>query len=116
MSASMSHEPSEREGGNPHCNSSISVSKTFPGVRAVQRVNLSVKKGEFLTLLGPSGSGKTTTLRMIAGFADPSEGAIYAHGSEISTRPPTNGTSPLFSRTMPSFATRPQRKTSRFHL
>lgn len=43
-------------------------------VTAVDRINLTVKEGELITLLGPSGCGKTTTLRMIAGFQSPSGG------------------------------------------
>jgi ABC-type Fe3+/spermidine/putrescine transport system ATPase subunit len=45
-------------------------------VVAVAGIDLEVEPGEFFTLLGPSGSGKTTTLRMIAGFEDPSGGTI----------------------------------------
>ena len=47
------------------------VTKRFGAVAAVDTVDLEVTSGEFLTLLGPSGCGKTTTLRMIAGFEDP---------------------------------------------
>ncbi|MCP5088370.1 MAG: ATP-binding cassette domain-containing protein, partial [Rhodobacteraceae bacterium] len=46
------------------------VSKYFGTFCAVNKVNLEIQKGEFLTLLGPSGSGKTTLLMMIAGFLD----------------------------------------------
>jgi len=49
-------------------------------VAAVQEINLSIKAGEFFTLLGPSGCGKTTTLRLIAGFEEPSSGVVYIQG------------------------------------
>ena len=53
------------------------LSKTFPpNIRAVEEVNLTIEEGEFVTLLGPSGCGKTTTLRLIAGFEDPTTGQI----------------------------------------
>jgi NitT/TauT family transport system ATP-binding protein len=53
------------------------IGKTFPGgVKAVSRVDLDVRRGEFLTLLGPSGCGKSTILRLIAGLASPDEGEI----------------------------------------
>ena len=49
------------------------LSKRYPNQIAVHALDLSVKAGEFLTLLGPSGSGKTTTLMMVAGFTSPSK-------------------------------------------
>ncbi|MBQ0099576.1 MAG: ABC transporter ATP-binding protein [Firmicutes bacterium] len=58
------------------------------GVAAVSNLNLSIKKGEFVTFLGPSGCGKTTTLRMIAGFDKPTEGEILLNGKDISELPP----------------------------
>lgn len=61
------------------------LGKNFGDFHAVKDVNLTVKDGEFVTLLGPSGCGKTTTLRMIAGFATPSEGAILLDGNEITS-------------------------------
>ena len=54
---------------------------------AVDHVNLAVNPGEFLTFLGPSGCGKTTTLRMIAGFASPTDGAIEVDGKDITAMP-----------------------------
>ena len=51
---------------------------------AVAGIDLEVQRGEFFTFLGPSGSGKTTTLRMIAGFEDPSGGTIELAGEEVS--------------------------------
>ena len=58
------------------------------GVVAVDKINLYVKKGEFVTFLGPSGCGKTTTLRMIAGFDKPTSGKILLNGEDISALPP----------------------------
>jgi ABC-type Fe3+/spermidine/putrescine transport system ATPase subunit len=59
------------------------ISKRFGGVLALDRLNLSVRQGEFLTLLGASGCGKSTTLRVIAGLIDPDEGEILLDGSPI---------------------------------
>jgi len=55
---------------------------------AVQPLDLSVARGEFLSLLGPSGCGKTTILRMIAGFLEPSCGAIRIDGQDVTALPP----------------------------
>ena len=55
---------------------------------AVAGIDLEIERGEFFTLLGPSGSGKTTTLRMIAGFEDPSGGTIELAGEDVSGVPP----------------------------
>ena len=70
------------------------VSRRFGSVTAVDRFNLTLPPGEFVSLLGPSGCGKTTTLRMIAGFLDPSAGTIAMDGRTISspgsTLPPEN--------------------------
>jgi len=59
------------------------VSKHFPTHAAVKAVSLSIEKGEFFALLGPSGCGKTTTLRLIAGFEEPTEGEIRLNGADI---------------------------------
>jgi ABC-type Fe3+/spermidine/putrescine transport system ATPase subunit len=66
----------------------VNVSKRFGAVVAAERVNLDVADGEFVTLLGPSGCGKTTTLRMIAGLVEASEGEIYFDDQEVSHIPP----------------------------
>jgi spermidine/putrescine transport system ATP-binding protein len=52
------------------------VCADFGNFRAVDRVNVTIKAGEFFSFLGPSGCGKTTILRMESGFIDPSEGEI----------------------------------------
>lgn len=65
------------------------IKKCFAGNEpVVEDINLTVKRGEFVTLLGPSGCGKTTTLRMIAGFETPTEGEILLNGEDISKKPP----------------------------
>ena len=64
------------------------VVKRFKDVVAVERLNLTVREGEFFTLLGPSGCGKTTILRMIAGFYHPSEGRILFDGNDVTDLPP----------------------------
>jgi putative spermidine/putrescine transport system ATP-binding protein len=62
--------------------------KAFAGNPVVKDVNLSIDKGEFISLLGPSGCGKTTILRMIAGFEKPTSGSILVEGMDISPLPP----------------------------
>ncbi len=64
------------------------VTKRFGAVAAVEDVSLTVKAGEFLTLLGPSGCGKTTLLRLIAGFEAPDEGAVILDGKDVTNEPP----------------------------
>jgi spermidine/putrescine transport system ATP-binding protein len=64
------------------------VTKRFDDVVAVDNVDLSVRNGEFLSLLGPSGCGKTTTLRLIAGFEQPDEGQILIAGEGVAGLPP----------------------------
>ena len=64
------------------------VSKFFGEKTALDNINLSIKKVEFVTILGPSGCGKTTLLRLIAGFQTASEGVIRIAGEEITQTPP----------------------------
>src|SRR5262245_30597861 len=52
-------------------------------VQAVKGVSLSIGEGEFFSLLGPSGCGKTTTMRMMAGFEDPTRGVVRLHGQDV---------------------------------
>ncbi|MCC7348205.1 MAG: ABC transporter ATP-binding protein [Variibacter sp.] len=61
------------------------IEKRYGAVAAVQDFTLELQSGEFVSLLGPSGCGKTTTLRMIAGFIDPTAGAIEADGKLLSS-------------------------------
>lgn len=64
------------------------VEKHFAGQVVVHPLSLTIKEGEFLTLLGPSGCGKTTILRMIAGFEQPSKGRILLDGADLTKLPP----------------------------
>jgi ABC-type Fe3+/spermidine/putrescine transport system ATPase subunit len=59
------------------------VSKHYPSHHAVNGVSLNLARGEFFSLLGPSGCGKTTTLRMVAGFEEPTSGEIRLNGASI---------------------------------
>jgi len=65
-----------------------SVTKRFGSFTAVNDVSLSIRRGEFFSLLGPSGCGKTTLLRMIAGFEQPEEGRLILDGVDITRLPP----------------------------
>jgi putative spermidine/putrescine transport system ATP-binding protein len=65
------------------------VGKHFGPTVAVDAFSLTVGKGEFISFLGPSGCGKTTTLQMIAGFLDPSHGAIRLEGRDLLAVPPS---------------------------
>lgn len=65
-----------------------SVTKRYADTIAVDDVSIGLRASEFLTLLGPSGSGKTTTLKMIAGFEKPDDGAVRLHGRDITYDPP----------------------------
>jgi spermidine/putrescine transport system ATP-binding protein len=66
----------------------IDVTKRFGDVVAVDNISLAVEPAEFLSLLGPSGCGKTTTLRMLAGFEEPTAGRIRISGHEVQGVPP----------------------------
>ncbi|MBT3430679.1 MAG: ATP-binding cassette domain-containing protein, partial [Proteobacteria bacterium] len=59
------------------------VSKRYGSVTAVHTMNLEIYEGEFLAIMGPSGCGKTTSLRMLAGLEEPSEGEIRLDGQRI---------------------------------
>lgn len=65
----------------------INVSKRFGDTLAVVDNNLAVQSGEFLSILGPSGCGKTTSLRMIAGFEQPSLGQVFIRGQDVTGIP-----------------------------
>ncbi len=71
-----------------------SVTKRFGELTAVDDLNLQIGRGEFFTLLGPSGCGKTTTLRMVAGFEEATEGQMLIDGADVAGLPayrrPTN--------------------------
>src|SRR5215210_9292251 len=64
------------------------VVKRFGETVAVDGLTLDIERGAFYALLGPSGCGKTTTLRMIGGFEDPTEGRVFLGGDEVTQLPP----------------------------
>jgi spermidine/putrescine transport system ATP-binding protein len=64
------------------------VSRRIGGHTVLDRVDLSVLRGEFFSLLGPSGCGKTTSLRLVAGFDEPDEGAVLVDGADMAGVPP----------------------------
>jgi spermidine/putrescine transport system ATP-binding protein len=64
------------------------VTKRFGELVAVRELELAIERGEFFTLLGPSGCGKTTTLRMVAGFEEPSAGRVLIEGADVVGTPP----------------------------
>lgn len=66
----------------------IDVTKRHGSTVAVDRLSLQIRRGEFFSILGPSGSGKTTTLRLLAGFDEPDEGAIVIDGRPMRHVPP----------------------------
>jgi len=65
-----------------------SVTKRYGQVEAVRSLDLDIARGEFFTLLGPSGCGKTTTLRVIAGFEEPTSGTVLIDGIDVQGMPP----------------------------
>ena len=66
----------------------VDVEKRFGDAVAVDGVDIAIQRGEFFSLLGPSGCGKTTSLRMIAGFEQPTSGEIRLEGEDVSKVPP----------------------------
>ncbi len=61
----------------------VGIQKRYPGFTAVEELDLKIPAGSFFALLGPSGCGKTTTLRMVAGLEDPTEGKIMIGGKDV---------------------------------
>ena len=76
------------------------VSKHFGDLIAVRDLDLDIGRGEFFTLLGPSGCGKTTTLRMVAGFEEPTAGRVLIDGQDVVGFPPIAGRPTRCSRAM----------------
>ncbi len=64
------------------------LTRRFGNVTAVDGIDLSIRDGEFFSMLGPSGSGKTTVLRMIAGFEIPDEGSVHLDGVDVTKQAP----------------------------
>src|ERR1051325_10148741 len=82
-------EPSVQNGAGPEYDIRlIGLTKRFDDVVAVDNVSLDIDRGHFFALLGPSGCGKTTTLRMIGGFEEPTEGRIELGGVDVAPLPP----------------------------
>jgi ABC-type Fe3+/spermidine/putrescine transport system ATPase subunit len=77
------------------------LTKHFRDVRAVDRVSMDIRSGEFFSMLGPSGCGKTTTLRMIGGFELPTSGRVELRGRDDGNPMP-----PTFHQTDPRCAVR----------
>ncbi|ANT61593.1 spermidine/putrescine ABC transporter ATP-binding protein [Salipiger sp. CCB-MM3] len=65
----------------------VGATKRFGEVVAADRIDLRIRRGEFLSFLGPSGCGKTTALRMLAGFESPTEGEVLIDGRDVSSVP-----------------------------
>jgi ABC-type Fe3+/spermidine/putrescine transport system ATPase subunit len=63
------------------------LTKRFGDLTAVRELDLDIPRGEFFTMLGPSGCGKTTTLRMVAGFEEPTEGRVLLDGDDVTGLP-----------------------------
>jgi putative spermidine/putrescine transport system ATP-binding protein len=86
-------EPTRDANGRPEAGTPPDIRlsglvKRYGEVTAVDGIDLEVSRGEFFTLLGPSGSGKTTTLRMIAGFEEPTAGTVELAGEDVRGIPP----------------------------
>ena len=64
------------------------ISKEFGAHTALHGIDLSIKSGEFVSLLGPSGCGKTTLLRIISGFEEATSGTVQIHGVDVTNTPP----------------------------
>src|SRR5215475_4074673 len=67
----------------------VSLTKHFGQLAAVDSIDLEIPSGGFFSLLGPSGCGKTTTLRLIAGFEQPSSGRVLLDGRDMANTPPS---------------------------
>ena len=93
----------ETQNSDEHIIQLKNVTKIFDGVTVIDKMNMNIKKGEFVTLLGPSGCGKSTTLRMIAGFETPDSGDILLDGKRGRSIPSSSIT--LFSQTSMSMIT-----------
>jgi spermidine/putrescine transport system ATP-binding protein len=92
LTATMSHEV--QTGAQDPSVRLDRVTKRFGDFTAVRGMELDIPRGQFFTMLGPSGCGKTTTLRMVAGFEEPSEGRVLLDGDDVTGLPafkrPTN--------------------------
>jgi spermidine/putrescine transport system ATP-binding protein len=66
----------------------VGIQKRFPGFTAIEHLDLTIPAGSFFALLGPSGCGKTTTLRLVAGLEDPTQGRILIGGTDVTGQKP----------------------------
>jgi putative spermidine/putrescine transport system ATP-binding protein len=66
----------------------VEISKSFGGIKALDRVSLTVAPGEFVAVLGPSGCGKTTLLRAIGGYVDVDRGSVQLGAADVTKQPP----------------------------
>ncbi|MGC6484770.1 MAG: ABC transporter ATP-binding protein [Candidatus Puniceispirillales bacterium] len=80
-----------------------SVVKRFGDFTAVETMNFTIDEGEFIAIMGPSGCGKTTTLRMLAGLEEPSEGEIRMQGRVMNTVPPHERDTPMVWQSLALF-------------
>lgn len=74
------------------------VSKSYGRTPVLNRLDLDIAGGEFVSILGPSGSGKTTILKIIAGFEGADSGGVFLDGRDMGAVPPSAETSGWFSR------------------
>ena len=88
------------------------LNKSFGSVRAVKDLNITIEDGEFVVFVGPSGCGKTTTLRMIAGFEDPTSGEIRIDGRIVNDLEPRDRGLGMSSKVTHFFRIRASRRTS----
>ncbi len=79
------------------------VVKRFGTFTAVREANLTIEQGEFIAIMGPSGCGKTTTLRMLAGLEEPSEGEIRIGGKRMNAVPPHERDTPMVWQSLALF-------------
>ncbi|GLK66941.1 Fe3+/spermidine/putrescine ABC transporter ATP-binding protein [Hansschlegelia plantiphila] len=87
MMTAAAHPLARAQASAPPILQLVGVRKTFGDFAAVERIDLDIRDGEFLTIVGPSGSGKTTLLRMLAGMEAPSEGEISLRGQRLNDVP-----------------------------
>jgi spermidine/putrescine transport system ATP-binding protein len=80
-----------------------SVVKRFGNFTAVEKADFEIGRGEFLAIMGSSGCGKTTTLRMLAGLEDPTEGAIYLDGEKVNGRATWDRDTPMVWQSLALF-------------